>query len=154
MMRSLPDPSLPTFDPDIGRTISRIRQARHRLVLSEDESVTSFKEDTSSLSTDLVDLHAENMAAPRRITLQEAGAPDFTLPPFQARHPNLGADIELKTALINLLPKFHGLPAQEPLKHFEIFRQPILLSGVMVQLRFLFCCQPFRFLLREKRGSG
>ncbi|RTK56775.1 hypothetical protein DRJ74_15175, partial [Enterococcus faecalis] len=92
MTRSLPDPSLAAFDPEIERTISRIRPARRQLVLSEDESETSFKEETSSLSTDLVDLRAENMAAPRRITLQEAGAPDFTLPPFQARHPNLGAD--------------------------------------------------------------
>ncbi|XP_057719598.1 uncharacterized protein LOC130934027 [Arachis stenosperma] len=62
------------------------------------------------------------MAAPRRITLQEAGAPNFTLPPFQARNLNLGSDIELKTALINLLPKFHGLPAQEPLKHLRDFQ--------------------------------
>ncbi|XP_057734503.1 uncharacterized protein LOC130949923 [Arachis stenosperma] len=42
--------------------------------------------------------------------------------PFQARHPNLGVDIELKTAIINLLPKFHGLPAQEPLKHLRDFQ--------------------------------
>ena len=80
-------------------------------VLSERESDASFEEETSSSSTDSVDLHAGNMAEPRRITLQEAGAPDFTLQPYQARHPNLAADFELKTALINLLPKFHGLPA-------------------------------------------
>ncbi|XP_057760972.1 uncharacterized protein LOC130981385 [Arachis stenosperma] len=58
------------------------------------------------------------MAEPRRITLQEAGAPIFTLQPYQARHPNLVADFELKTVLINLLPKFHSLPAQEPIKKF------------------------------------
>ncbi|XP_015965517.1 uncharacterized protein LOC107489277 [Arachis duranensis] len=62
------------------------------------------------------------MAAPRRITFQEAGAPNFTLPPFQAHNPNLGVDIEIKIALINLLPKFHGLPAQEPLKHLRDFQ--------------------------------
>ncbi|XP_057744910.1 uncharacterized protein LOC130962759 [Arachis stenosperma] len=62
------------------------------------------------------------MAEPRRITLQEAGAPDFTMQPYQARHPNLAADFELKTALINLLPKFHGLPTQEPIKHLRNFQ--------------------------------
>ncbi|KAL4381578.1 hypothetical protein AHAS_Ahas04G0147500 [Arachis hypogaea] len=61
------------------------------------------------------------MATPRIITLKEAGAPDFTLQPFQARQPNLNADFELKTSLINLLPKFHGLPAQDPIKHLRDF---------------------------------
>ncbi|KAL4374212.1 hypothetical protein AHAS_Ahas05G0159200 [Arachis hypogaea] len=134
MTRSLPDLSLAAFDLEIERTLSRIRRARSRLaseggevvttnspVLSEDESEVSFKGETSSSSTDSVDLRADNMAAPRRVTLQEAGAPDFTLPPFQARHPNLGADVELKTAIINLLPRFHCLPAQEPLKHLRDF---------------------------------
>ncbi|KAL4350134.1 hypothetical protein AHAS_Ahas10G0111600 [Arachis hypogaea] len=136
MTHSLPDPSLAAFDPEIERTISHIRRAQRRLafeggkvvttnspVLSEDESKASFKGETSSSSTDSVDLRADNMAAPRRVTLQEAGAPDFTLPPFQTRQPNLGADVELNTTLINLLPRFHGLPAQEPLKHFRDFQR-------------------------------
>ncbi|XP_072065830.1 uncharacterized protein [Arachis hypogaea] len=37
------------------------------------------------------------MDTPRRITLKEAGALDFTLRPFQVHHPNLTADFELKT---------------------------------------------------------
>ena len=72
-------------------------------------------------TTDSVDSRADNMAAPRRITLQEAGAPDFTLQPYQVHHPTLATDFELKTALINLMPKFHGLPAQEPIKHLRDF---------------------------------
>ena len=86
MTRSLPDPSLPVFDPEIERTISRIRQARRRLVLSEGGSETSFEEETSPRSTDSVDLRVGDMAAPRRVTIQEAGAPDFTMQPFQAHH--------------------------------------------------------------------
>ncbi|KAL4357246.1 hypothetical protein AHAS_Ahas09G0167500 [Arachis hypogaea] len=57
------------------------------------------------------------MAEPIRITLKEAGAPDFTLQPYQARHPNLGADFELKTALINLLPKFYDRDASRSPPH-------------------------------------
>ncbi|KAL4343851.1 hypothetical protein AHAS_Ahas11G0119700 [Arachis hypogaea] len=134
-MRSLPDPSLAAFDPEVERTLSRIRLARRRLAseggevvvanspaLSESESEPPFEEETSSSTTDSVDLRASNMAAPRRITLQEAGAPDFTLQSYQARHPNLAADFELKTAVINLIPKFHGLPAQEPIKHLRDFQ--------------------------------
>ncbi|KAL4315797.1 hypothetical protein AHAS_Ahas15G0221000 [Arachis hypogaea] len=123
------------FDPEIEITISRIRRARCRLaseggevvttnspILSESESEAAFEEETSSFSTDSVDLRAGNMAEPERITLQEAGAPDFTLQPYQARHPNLAPDFELKTALINLIPKFHDLPAQEPIKHLRDFQ--------------------------------
>ena len=122
MTRSLPDPSLPVFDPEIERTISHIRQVRRRLVLSEDESETLRKEEIISRSTDSVDLRAGDMAAPRRVTIQEAGAPDFTMQPFQAHHPAVATDFEIKTALLNLMPKFHGLPAQEPIKHLRDFQ--------------------------------
>ncbi|KAL4294121.1 hypothetical protein AHAS_Ahas18G0196400 [Arachis hypogaea] len=61
------------------------------------------------------------MAAPKRVTLKEAGAPDFVLQPLHVLHPNLNANFELKTALINLLPKFHGLPAQDPIRHLKDF---------------------------------
>ena len=134
MTHSLPDPSLVPFDLEIERTLSHIRRTRRRLaseggevviinspVSSEGESEPPSESETSSFTTDSVDSRADNMAAPRRITLQEAGAPDFTLQPYQVHHPTLAADFELKTALINLMPKFHGLPAQEPIKHLRDF---------------------------------
>ena len=102
---------MPVFDPEIERTISRIRQARRRLVLSKGVSETSFEKETSPRSTDLVVSRAGNMAAARRVTIQEPGAPDFTMQPFQAPHPTVATDFEIKTALLNLMPKFHGLPA-------------------------------------------
>ena len=34
----------------------------------------------------------------------------------------MAVDFELKTALLNLMPKFHGLPAQEPIKHLRDFQ--------------------------------
>ncbi|XP_015940027.1 uncharacterized protein LOC107465563 [Arachis duranensis] len=61
------------------------------------------------------------MAAPRRVTIKEAGASDNVLQPLHVTHPNLNANFELKTALINLLPKFHGLPAQDPIQHLKYF---------------------------------
>ncbi|KAL4276952.1 hypothetical protein AHAS_Ahas20G0258600 [Arachis hypogaea] len=38
------------------------------------------------------------------------------------RYPNLDANSKLKTDLINLLPKFHGLPTQDPIKHLKNFQ--------------------------------
>ncbi|XP_015950375.1 uncharacterized protein LOC107475258 [Arachis duranensis] len=61
------------------------------------------------------------MDAPRRVTIKEAGAPDYVLQPLHVTHLNLNANFELKTALINLLPKFHGLPAQDPIRHLKDF---------------------------------
>ncbi|XP_015966374.1 uncharacterized protein LOC107490121 [Arachis duranensis] len=86
MTHSLPDPRLLIFDPEIERTISGIRREQRRLVRSEGGSESESEEETSPRSTDSVVLRAENMAA-RRITIQEEGAPDFTLQPFQAHHP-------------------------------------------------------------------
>ncbi|XP_016167703.1 uncharacterized protein LOC107610132 [Arachis ipaensis] len=62
------------------------------------------------------------MAAPRRVTLKEAGAPDFILQPLQVRHPELNANFELKTTLIHLLPMFYGLSAQDPVRHLRDFQ--------------------------------
>ncbi|XP_016178115.1 probable serine/threonine-protein kinase tsuA [Arachis ipaensis] len=62
------------------------------------------------------------MAKPRRITLHEQGAPDLILQPLQARYPNLDPNFELKNSLINLLPKYHGLPGQDPIRHLRDFQ--------------------------------
>ncbi|KAL4300544.1 hypothetical protein AHAS_Ahas17G0211500 [Arachis hypogaea] len=61
------------------------------------------------------------MATPRRVTLKEVGAPDFVLQPLHVLHPNLNVNFEIKTALINLLPKFYGLPAQDSIRHLKDF---------------------------------
>ncbi|XP_025652189.1 uncharacterized protein [Arachis hypogaea] len=63
-----------------------------------------------------------HMAEPRRITLHEQGAPDLILQPLQARYPNLDPNFELKNSLINLLPKYHGLPGQDPVRHLRDFK--------------------------------
>ena len=71
MTWSQPNSSLDEFDPEIERTLSCIRQAWRRRLLFEDEPEPSSKEETSSLSTDPVHLRAGDMAAPRRVTVQE-----------------------------------------------------------------------------------
>ncbi|XP_057759505.1 uncharacterized protein LOC130979950 [Arachis stenosperma] len=134
MTRSLPNPSLAPFDSEIERTLLHIRQARRQLVFEEGEKVftnsptisSSSNEGTNYSSVDTTnsfsfDLGFDNMAAPRRVTLKEVGAPDFVPQPLHVLHPNLNANFELKTTLIHLLPKFHGLPAQDPIRHLKDF---------------------------------
>ncbi|KAL4337292.1 hypothetical protein AHAS_Ahas12G0095600 [Arachis hypogaea] len=59
---------------------------------------------------------------PHRITLREARSPDINLQPIQIRYPSLDPNFELKIGTINLLPKYNGLPGEDPLKHFEDFQ--------------------------------
>ena len=140
MTRSQPNSSLAEFDPEIERTLLHTRQARRRLdytastsasleehtesldgTESDLESATSY----SSVGTTNTSLHPTgepHMAEPRRITLHEQGAPDIILQPLQARYPNLDPNFELKSSLINLLPKYHGLPGQDPIRHLKDFQ--------------------------------
>ncbi|KAL4344552.1 hypothetical protein AHAS_Ahas11G0189800 [Arachis hypogaea] len=145
MTRSLPDPSLAAFDLEIERTLTHIRQAWRRLAFANSES-GSLEEPTDSPSPSNRDPHSSNneetlyssvgsaevslsesgdntMAEPpRRITLKEAGASDINLQPIQIRYPDLDPNFEFKTGIINLLPKYNGLPGEDPLKHLKDFQ--------------------------------
>ncbi|KAL4306557.1 hypothetical protein AHAS_Ahas16G0190200 [Arachis hypogaea] len=140
MTRSQPNSSLAEFDPEIERTLLHTRQARRRLDYTPSASASleepsktldgteSDLESTTSYSfvgTTHTSLHptGENyMAEPRRITLHEQGAPDLILQPLQVRYPNLDPNFELKNSLINLLPKYHGLSGQDPIRHLRDFQ--------------------------------
>jgi len=57
----------------------------------------------------------------RERTLKELAAPDVTYQPLCIQYPELDADFELKSGLIHLLPKFHGLAGEDPHKHLKEF---------------------------------
>ncbi|KAL4374170.1 hypothetical protein AHAS_Ahas05G0155000 [Arachis hypogaea] len=61
-------------------------------------------------------------APPRRVTLKETGAPDITLQPVQVGYPGLDDNFKFKTGLINLLLKYHGLLAEDPLNNLKDFQ--------------------------------
>ncbi|KAL4329947.1 hypothetical protein AHAS_Ahas13G0351000 [Arachis hypogaea] len=145
MTRSLPDPSLATFDPEIERTLTRLRQARRQLAFVDSES-GSLEEHSHSLSPTIRDhyspINEETLYSsvrstefslsdsgdtdmadpPRRVTLKEAGAPDLDLQPLQILYPALDPNFELKSDTINLLPKYNGLLREDPLKHLKDFQ--------------------------------
>src|ERR1044071_3704587 len=53
--------------------------------------------------------------------LRELTAPDLTQQPLAVRVPALGdgVNFELKSGVINLLPKFHGLAGEDPIMHLS-----------------------------------
>ena len=58
---------------------------------------------------------------PRERTLKEMAAPDFTYESLYIQYPDEDVPYVLKTRLIYLLPKFHGLVGEDPHKHLKEF---------------------------------
>ncbi|KAI9086577.1 hypothetical protein K1719_031438 [Acacia pycnantha] len=124
-----PEDLLP-FDPEIERTIltaRRVVRLSHRIntelesdcdhsdcVHSVDlsdcvsdsisDSLVVFTDSSSNFANS--DIMAEEQAD--RPTLKELAAPDVNYQPLCLQYPDLDANFELKSGLIQLLPKFHG----------------------------------------------
>ena len=58
---------------------------------------------------------------PRERTLREMDAPDFTHESLCIQYPDEDVAYVLKTGLIHLLPKFHGLAGEDTHKHLKEF---------------------------------
>ncbi|RDX84349.1 hypothetical protein CR513_34612, partial [Mucuna pruriens] len=56
-------------------------------------------------------------------TLKELATPDVVYQPWCIQYPQLepAQTYELKSSLIHLLPKFHGLAGEDPHKHLKEF---------------------------------
>ena len=50
-------------------------------------------------------------------TLRELATPDVTYNSLCIEYPDVDVPFELKSGLIHLLPKFHGLAGEDPHKH-------------------------------------
>ncbi|KAI9126549.1 hypothetical protein K1719_002145 [Acacia pycnantha] len=124
-----PEDLLP-FDPEIERTIltsRRVVSLSHNINIELDTELHSDCDhsvdlsDSDSIPDSLVvftdscsnfansDVMAERQAD--HATLKELGAHDVNYQPLCIQYPNIAANFELKSGLIHLLPKFHGLAA-------------------------------------------
>ena len=82
-----------------------------------------FVEGDSDFEHSTTNFYTENMAQPPPCerTLREMAAPDFTYESLRIQYPDEGVPYILKTELIHLLPKFHGLAGEDPHKHLKEF---------------------------------
>ena len=132
---------LQPFDPEIDRTFHRL--VRHSRSLSlesipldsvslnnSEHSPSESANFNSVLIAPVTDsdhsdfIHFENNMAqppPRERTLRELAAPDFTYESLCIQYPDEDVPYVLKTGLIHLLPKFHGLAGECPHKHLKEF---------------------------------
>jgi len=108
---------LQPFDPEIDRKFHRL--VRHHLVPFEHPEHSNIG-DFEHYNFEHFDfVHSENMAqpSPRERTLREMAAPNFTYESLCIQYPDEDVPYVLKTGLIHLLPKFHGLAGEDPYKH-------------------------------------
>ncbi|KAL5138182.1 hypothetical protein HKD37_10G028428 [Glycine soja] len=125
---------LQPFDPEIDRTFHRL--VRHHFIPFDHSEHSITGESVHSVIGDFEhpDLehynfehsdsaHSENMAQPppRERTLRGMAAPDFTYESLCIQYPDEDVPYVLKTGLIHLLPKFHGLAGEDPHKHLKEF---------------------------------
>ncbi|MED6210816.1 hypothetical protein PIB30_067699 [Stylosanthes scabra] len=123
MLRLNSDPHLMLFDPEIERTLWHAAQVRRRAELentlrsqatrlaSDNDSVFSFDSDFES-RTSSSNTGTFTMGDVPRLMLKQLGGASIALENQPTRYSELNANFELKSGLINLLPKFHGLPGK------------------------------------------
>ena len=106
------------FDPEIDRTLhSRLRLNRTNSApvqhIDIDFASVHFDSDNSD--------HTTTMANNQERTLKELAAPDVNYQSLCIQYPDVDAPFELRSGLIHLLPKFHGLAGEDPNKHLKEF---------------------------------
>ncbi|RDY13154.1 hypothetical protein CR513_01966, partial [Mucuna pruriens] len=115
-----------TFDPEIELTLCRLWKIRNTivnisssvdLVINSDQSCS----DHSVASTNIFSEPGQMENHDRR--LKELATSDVVYQPWCIQYPQLEPTqtYELKSGLIHLWPKFHGLAGEDPHKHLEEF---------------------------------
>ncbi|RDX87911.1 hypothetical protein CR513_30560, partial [Mucuna pruriens] len=115
--KSSTDP-LYDLDPEIELTLHRLRKARNIVV-------------SNSSNFDSVSIYDNNNSATNKSgqmenndrTLKEMATLDVVYQPWCIQYPQLelAQSYKLKSGLIHLLPKFHGLTGEDPHKHLKEF---------------------------------
>ncbi|RDY14558.1 hypothetical protein CR513_00371, partial [Mucuna pruriens] len=116
-------------DPKIEITLRRLRKARNIVVSNSSNSISSS--DNSSPVTNISDYaeysstnnFTEQMENHNDRTVKELATPNVLYLPWCIQYPQLepAQTYELKSGLIHLLPKFHGLVGEDSHKHLKEF---------------------------------
>ncbi|RDX75813.1 hypothetical protein CR513_44270, partial [Mucuna pruriens] len=114
------------FDLEIEKTLRRLRRTRNLIVnnsRSSDSVINSnqFCTDNSVASSNIFAEPGQMENNDR--TLKELATPDVVYQPWCIQYPQLepAQTYELKSGLIHVLPKFHGLAGEDPHKHLKEF---------------------------------
>ncbi|RDX71302.1 hypothetical protein CR513_49374, partial [Mucuna pruriens] len=125
MTRSSINP-LYAFDPEIELTLRRLRKIRNTAVNTSSSIDSVIDSDQFCIGNPVASYNI--FTEPRQMenhdrTLKELATPDVVYQPWCIQYPQLEPTqtYELKSGLIHLLPKFHGLAGEDPHKHLKEF---------------------------------
>ena len=118
MTRSNPD-SLHPFDPEIDRTFHRFERLHRNSSIHIDSPFSTDSVHSADIDSESSNFDTEIMANNR--TLKELAAPDVNYQTLCIQYPDTEVPFVLKTGLIHLLPRFHGLAGEDPHKHLKEF---------------------------------
>ncbi|MED6171174.1 hypothetical protein PIB30_038322 [Stylosanthes scabra] len=105
------------FDLEIERTLRRTRQARHRAKLARLAlNNNPFSDSSSDFDTQSSSSVSSTSTMAERLTLKQLGCASTAFDNQPNRFLELNANFELKSGLINLLPKFCGRPSEGPVE--------------------------------------
>ncbi|RDX76166.1 hypothetical protein CR513_43870, partial [Mucuna pruriens] len=114
------------FDPEIELTLRRLRKIRNATI-NTSSSIDSVVDSNQFYTNNFVS-SSNIFAEPEQMenndrTLKELATPDVVYQPWCIQYPQLepAQTYELKSGLIHLLPKFHGLAGEDPHKHLKEF---------------------------------
>ncbi|RDX69986.1 hypothetical protein CR513_50828, partial [Mucuna pruriens] len=123
MTRRRRSSSLHLFDPEMDKTLNRIRKTKNINVGHSSNSFNSIFE-------------ANTLKNKPDIDIEGAGDTEYVVPTVV--HPiSIAGSYELKFELIHLLPKFHGLVGEDSYKHLNEFHMGILEDYIKMKA-FLF----------------
>ncbi|VFQ70069.1 unnamed protein product [Cuscuta campestris] len=88
-------------------------------------AVDLFDSCSDSIFDNLFEINSE----PKMTTLRELAAPNLNVQPLSITYAELEKPLKLNSGFINLLPKFHGLPGEDPFRHISEF---LITCGAMV----------------------
>ena len=106
------------IDPEIERTLHALNRARRILERSSSVFQPDVEIEVEAEHLDTITPMADNV---QNRTLKELAAPDVNYQSLCIQYPDLDADFELKSGLIHLIPKFHGLAREDPHRHLKEF---------------------------------
>ncbi|RDY06132.1 hypothetical protein CR513_09938, partial [Mucuna pruriens] len=106
------------LDLEIELTLRRLRKARNIVVSNNSNSDSVSNSNNKNSATKSSDFIENNDR-----TLKELATPDVVYQPWCIQYAQLlpAQSYELKSGLIYLLPKFHGLAGEDPHKHLKEF---------------------------------
>ncbi|OMO98731.1 Retrotransposon gag protein [Corchorus capsularis] len=137
------------FNPQPERTLFQKNKKKTQSRLQEEESSNSSFQPSSPRSA--VSTSSEDMAEEEQPkTLRELAAPNVNAKRLAIRYPDTNGNFEIKSRFIQILPKFHGLPGEDPHRHLTDFQIACASTSIQGILEDQFMLRTFPFTLMDR----